>query len=126
MFADVHHFQQLSSCVGTNSCGVYFNTAPSDAGGLYFGATHFQGGFIPGGTTSNPVTEYIASNSWLADSNSTVTYDMATSNQACTLSSKYTHDVRVLFQFLLGMAAGPGLLLKYCSTSLVFVKTKRL
>ena len=42
MFDHIHHFQQLSSCVGSNSCGVYFNTAPSDTAGLWFGATHLQ------------------------------------------------------------------------------------
>ena len=60
MFEHLHHFQQLltfdndgdslqirglapgSSCVGTNSCGALFNTAPSDTAGLWFGATHLQ------------------------------------------------------------------------------------
>jgi hypothetical protein len=52
MFETIHHFTQLSTasgistsfstCVGDNSCGVYFNTAPSDTNGLFFGATHLQ------------------------------------------------------------------------------------
>jgi hypothetical protein len=60
MFQEVHHFQQLftadisgdttavrgmhggSSCVGSNSCGALFNTAPGDRDGLWFGATHLQ------------------------------------------------------------------------------------
>jgi hypothetical protein len=66
MFDTIHHFQQLDSCVGSNSCGVYFNTAPSDTNGLSFGATHLASG----GTKA-----------WLADSNSTVTYDMGTTTQ---------------------------------------------
>jgi len=80
MFETIHHFQQLSSCTGS-SCGVYFNTAPNDGGGLYFGATHLQGGYIPGGTSEVPQTEHLGANSWLSDSNSTVDYNMATSDQ---------------------------------------------
>ena len=66
MFDTIHHFQQLDSCVGSNSCGVYFNTAPGDTNGLSFEATHLASG----GTKA-----------WLADSNSTVTYDMSTTTQ---------------------------------------------
>ena len=66
MFDTIHHFQQLGSCVGCNSCGVYFNTAPSDTNGISFGATHLASGGTKG---------------WLADSNSTVTYDMGTTTQ---------------------------------------------
>merc|ERR1712166_173080 len=72
MFETIHHFQQLSSCVGTSSCGVYFNTAPSDTAGLFFGATHLQ---------ANTDANLGVAKGFLADSNSTVTYDMATSNQ---------------------------------------------
>jgi len=72
MFETIHHFQQLSSCVGTSSCGVYFNTAPSDSAGLFFGATHLQSG---------QDANLGVAKGFLADSNSTVSYDMATSNQ---------------------------------------------
>ena len=40
MFDTNHHFQQLDSFVGSNSCGVYFNTAPGDTNGLSFEVTH--------------------------------------------------------------------------------------
>jgi hypothetical protein len=66
MFDTIHHFQQLDSCVGSNSCGVCFNTAPGDTNGLPFGATHLASG---------------GHKAWLADSNSTVTYDMGTATQ---------------------------------------------
>ena len=72
MFDTIHHFQQLSSCVGDNSCGVYFNTAPSDTAGLFFGATHLQ---------ANPDTVTGVGKGFLADSNSTVTYAMTGSDQ---------------------------------------------
>jgi len=58
--------------VGTSSCGVYFNTAPSDSAGLFFGATHLQ---------ANTDANLGVAKGFLADSNSTVSYDMATSNQ---------------------------------------------
>ena len=61
MFDTIHHFQQLSSCVGTNSCGV------GTTGGLLFGATSI---------TATNVAE-----GWLSDSNSTVTFDMTGSDQ---------------------------------------------
>ena len=72
MFEHIHHFQQLSSCVGDNSCGVYFNTSPSDTGGLYFGATHLQ---------DNTDARLGVAKGYLADSNSTVSYDMTGSDQ---------------------------------------------
>ena len=72
MFEHIHHFQQLSSCVGDNSCGVYFNTSPSDTAGLFFGATHLQ---------ANPDTVAGVGKGFLADSNSTVTYAMTGSDQ---------------------------------------------
>ena len=72
MFETIHHFQQLSSCAGSSSCGVYFNTAPSDTAGLFFGATHLQ---------ANTDANLGVAKGFLADSNSTVSYDMATSNQ---------------------------------------------
>ena len=61
MFDTIHHFQQLSSCVGTNSCGV------GTTGGLLFGATSI---------TATNVAE-----GWLSDSNSTVSYAMTGSDQ---------------------------------------------
>ena len=61
MFDTIHHFQQLSSCVGTNSCGV------GTTGGLLFGATSI---------TSTNVAE-----GWLDDSNSTTVYSMSSSDQ---------------------------------------------
>ena len=96
MFETIHHFQQLSSCAGSNSCGVYFNTAPNDGGGLYFGATHLQGGYIPGGTSEVPQTEHLGANSWLSDSNSTVDYNMATSDQ---VAHRRFHDECPLFAY---------------------------
>ena len=73
MFEHVHHFTQLSSCVGSNSCGVYFNTSPSDTAGLYFGATHLQ---------NSTNADLGVSKNWLADSiQGLTTYNMATSNQ---------------------------------------------
>ena len=72
MFDHIHHFQQLSTCVGSNSCGVYFNTSPSDSAGLFFGATHLQDS---GSATLGTAKGY------LADSNSTVTYSMDGSDQ---------------------------------------------
>jgi hypothetical protein len=72
MFDTIHHFQQLSSCVGDNSCGVYFNTSPGDSGGLYFGGTHLQ---------NNSDTTLGVGKGFLADSNSTVTYAMTGSDQ---------------------------------------------
>ena len=81
MFEHIHHFQQLSSCVGSNSCGAYFNTAPSDTNGLWFGATHLQGGY------NTPLeNKTLAGKFWLNDSNSTTVwgtdqYNMAGSNQ---------------------------------------------
>jgi len=50
MFEHIHHFQQLSSCVGTNSCGVGTNATNN----LHFGATAIS--------TTN------VSENWLADS----------------------------------------------------------
>ena len=61
MFDTIHHFQQLSSCVGTNSCGV------GTTGGLLFGATSI---------TSTNVAE-----AWLDDSNSTTVFAMTGSDQ---------------------------------------------
>merc|ERR1711998_662593 len=72
MFDTVHHFQQLSTCVGSNSCGVYFNTSPSDGAGLFFGATHLQ---------ESSDTALGVGKGFLADSNSTVTYAMTGSDQ---------------------------------------------
>ena len=73
MFEHVHHFQQLSSCVGSNSCGVYFNTAPSDTAGLFFGGTHLQ---------NSTSADLGVSKNWLADSiQGLTTYNMATSDQ---------------------------------------------
>jgi len=74
MFHDLHHFQQLSSCVGSNSCGVYFNTAPGDTNGLWYGATHLQDQSVDSAING-------PDKGFLADSNSTVDYSMATSNQ---------------------------------------------
>ena len=59
MFDAIHHFQQLSSCVGANSCGV---GAPT-----LFGAT--------------AITNTDAAKAWLDDSNSTVSYAMTGSDQ---------------------------------------------
>ncbi len=59
MFDAIHHFQQLTSCVGTNSCGV--------GSPVLFGATSI---------TATNVAE-----GWLSDSNSTVTFDMTGSDQ---------------------------------------------
>jgi hypothetical protein len=59
MFEVIHHFSQLSSCVGTNSCGV---GAP-----VQFGATTID---------STNVNE-----NYLSDSNSTTSYAMTGSNQ---------------------------------------------
>jgi len=60
MFHDVLHLQQLSSCVGSNSCGV--------GSPLLFGAT---------AVTSTNVDE-----SWLKDSvQGATTYSMSSSNQ---------------------------------------------
>ena len=78
MFDTIHHFQQLSSCVGTNSCGVTFNTAPADTAGLFFGGTHLQ--------ASTDATLGTAKG-WLADSNSTVSYAMTGSDQGMFSSS---------------------------------------
>ena len=61
MFDTIHHFQQLSSCVGTNSCGV------GTGSGLFFGATSI---------TSTNVAE-----GWLDDSNSTTVYSISSSDQ---------------------------------------------
>jgi hypothetical protein len=61
MFDTIHHFQQLSSCVGINSCGV------GTTGGLLFGATSI---------TSTNVAE-----AWLDDSNSTTVFAMTGSDQ---------------------------------------------
>ena len=72
MFDTIHHFQQLSSCVGDNSCGVYFNTSPSDTAGLFFGGTHLQ---------ANTSASLGVGKGFLADSNSTVTYAMTGSDQ---------------------------------------------
>ena len=65
MFDTIHHFQQLSSCVGTNSCGV--GVLPVASGGLLFGATSI---------TATNVAE-----GWLDDSNSTTVYAMTGSDQ---------------------------------------------
>lgn len=65
MFDHIHHIQQLSSCVGDKSCGVYFNTAPSDYAGLWFGATHLQA------YSSNITNRVETGKVWLNDSNST-------------------------------------------------------
>jgi len=65
MFDTIHHFQQLSSCVGTNSCGV--GVLPVADGGLLFGATSI---------TSTNVAE-----GWLDDSNSTTVYSISSSDQ---------------------------------------------
>ena len=65
MFDTIHHFQQLSSCVGTNSCGVGVSRAPGS--GLLFGATSIK---------AWPVAE-----AWLDDSNSTTVYAMTGSDQ---------------------------------------------
>jgi hypothetical protein len=67
MFDTIHYFQKLGSCVGCNSCGVYFNTAL----------------VTPTGSRSEPPTHLASGGhkSWLADSNSTVTLDMGTTNQ---------------------------------------------
>ena len=59
MFTDIHHFSQLSSCIGSNSCGV---GAP-----ITFGAVS--------------VTATNVSESWLADSTTTEDFDMTGSNQ---------------------------------------------
>jgi hypothetical protein len=59
MFDAIHHFTQLSSCVGANSCGV---GAP-----LVFGAVS--------------ITSTNAAESWLSDSNSSVAFDMTGSDQ---------------------------------------------
>ena len=59
MFEAIHHLQQLSSCVGTNSCGV---GAPT-----LFGATAIK------------ATD--AAKAWLDDSNSTTVYSMTGSDQ---------------------------------------------
>jgi len=59
MFDAIHHFQQLSSCVGAKSCGI---GAPT-----LFGAT--------------AITNTDASKAWLDDSNSTVSYAMTGSDQ---------------------------------------------
>merc|ERR1719409_553555 len=75
MFETIHHFTQLSSCVGDNSCGVYFNTSPSDTAGLFFGATHLQD------MTGSNASDLGTAKGWLADSNSTVTYSMDGSDQ---------------------------------------------
>ena len=72
MFDTIHHFQQLSSCVGDNSCGVYFNTSPGDESGLFFGATHLQ---------ANTDSAMGVGKGFLADSNSTVSYEMTGSDQ---------------------------------------------
>jgi len=69
MFENIHHFQQLSSCVGSNSCGVYFNTAPGDTNGLWFGATHLQHYNTP--TAREAFTGKI----WLNDSQSNTIFD---------------------------------------------------
>jgi hypothetical protein len=61
MFEVIHHFSQLSSCVGSNSCGV--GTATS---GVTFGATNI---------------DTMTAKGWLADSNSTVTMAMTGSDQ---------------------------------------------
>jgi len=78
MFDTIHHFQQLSSCVGTNSCGVDFNTTSGDTAGLFFGGTHLQG--------STDATLGVAKG-WLSDSNSTVSYAMTGSDQGMFSSS---------------------------------------
>jgi len=72
MFDTIHHFQQLSSCVGDHSCNIYFNTAPSDTAGLFFGGTHLQNGTD---------TALGVGKGFLADSNSTVSYAMTGSDQ---------------------------------------------
>ena len=59
MFHDVLHLQQLSSCVGSNSCGV--------GSPVLFGAT---------AVTSTPVAE-----AWLGDDKTGGLANMATSNQ---------------------------------------------
>mmetsp|Transcript_96848 Transcript_96848/g.141669 ORF Transcript_96848/g.141669 Transcript_96848/m.141669 type:complete len:135 (-) Transcript_96848:212-616(-) len=59
MFEVIHHFSQLSSCVGTNSCGV---GAPVQFGATTIDSTH-------------------ASENFLSDSNSTTSYAMTGSNQ---------------------------------------------
>ena len=59
MFEHVHHFQQLTSCVGSNSCGV--------GSPVLFGAT---------AVTSTPVAE-----AWLGDDKTGGLSNMATSNQ---------------------------------------------
>ncbi|EKX48182.1 hypothetical protein GUITHDRAFT_106261 [Guillardia theta CCMP2712] len=64
MFHDIVHFQSLSSCVGSASCGV---GTSYDTDGIYFGATNIS---------SANVAE-----SWLADSESAVTFSMSGSNQ---------------------------------------------
>jgi hypothetical protein len=65
MFEHVHHFQQLSSCVGSNSCGALFNTAPSDTAGLWFGATHLQATNFSGAAINHSL--YFADKAWLGD-----------------------------------------------------------
>merc|ERR1712205_107430 len=58
---------------GSNSCGVYFNTSPSDSAGLFFGGTHLQ---------NSTNADLGVSKNWLADSiQGLTTYNMATSNQ---------------------------------------------
>jgi len=65
MFDTIHHFQMLSSCVGSNSCGVGVQSVAN--GGLLFGATSI---------TATNVAE-----GWLDDSNSTTVYSMSSSDQ---------------------------------------------
>ncbi len=59
--------------------GVYFNTAPSDVAGLFFGATHLQ---------NSSAADVGVAKGFLADSNSTVDYSMTGSNQVCPLRQK--------------------------------------
>ncbi|EKX54829.1 hypothetical protein GUITHDRAFT_99480 [Guillardia theta CCMP2712] len=89
MFETIHHFQALSSCVGSNSCGVYFNIGTEDSG-LNFGAAHLNvsvadanGDYTnsPGAQGWNASGEAPGAKAWLSDSNSTVSYSMTGSNQ---------------------------------------------
>ena len=72
MFENIHHFQQLHSCVGSNSCGMLMNQG-NDHNGLYFGATHLQSGYdasaCPGcdPTHLNWWDVYGQGKGWLAD-----------------------------------------------------------
>jgi len=77
MFENIHHFhhfQQLAcGYTGDPSC-KYFNTAPSDTNGLWFGATHIQA-YSDYSTSGGNANEVHTGKIWLNDSNSTTDYD---------------------------------------------------